>query len=56
MTSESWRDGLVHLGPDWVLDEDGVPVGEDFEYNSDNKRWLLGKDELAALLRECAQV
>lgn len=26
MTSESWRDGLVHLGPDWVLDEDGVPV------------------------------
>ncbi len=23
---EAWRDGLVHLGPDWVLDVDGVPV------------------------------
>lgn len=23
---EAWRVGLIHLGPDWVMGEDGVPV------------------------------
>ena len=25
MTSEAWREGLVQLGPDWAMGDDGVP-------------------------------
>ena len=35
-----------------VNGETGIPVDEDFEYASNDRQWLLGRDELVDMMRE----